>query len=137
MSSWSKFRQLTWDECFLLLDAFSSIAFASFVVHLLPYRFLRHAVESPGRGNAILTRRRSIQQIVYSVGAVSRFVPGSTCLVRAIAACKILHCEGYPAQIQFGVLNSGREFAAHAWVEVEGEIVFNRDEAYKPFRQCD
>ena len=45
----------------------------------------------------------SVEQVVWGVRAVSRYLPGATCLTQAIAAQSLLtHC-GFPSQVEIGV----------------------------------
>jgi hypothetical protein len=56
----------------------------------------------------------------------------SNCLVRAVAAKRLLSFYGYAAELRIGV--SKREagksaIEAHAWVEKDGKILIGEDEA--------
>ena len=57
----------------------------------------------------------------------SRYVPGSTCLVQALAGQWMLLREGYPAQLRIGV-SKAEGFEAHAWVELEGKVLIGGPE---------
>ena len=51
----------------------------------------------------------------------SRFVPGATCIHRAVAARRMLKRRGVDARVVIG-LRGGDELAGHAWVEIgEGD----------------
>lgn len=45
------------------------------------------------------------------------------CLPRSLALRAMLAARGTPARIAIGVRRSGERVEAHAWVEVEGELV--------------
>jgi len=67
-----------------------------------------------------------VRRIAAAVQSVSRRVPGSTCLVVALAACRLLHSNGYPARLCIGVRRgevNANLLKAHAWVEYDGAIV--------------
>ena len=73
------------------------------------------------------SRRRmnapDVRTLVWSVEAISRRLPGSTCLSRALAAQRLLARWGYASELCLGVARSDRELRAHAWLERQGEIV--------------
>jgi hypothetical protein len=122
MHSWRKFLDLTNAEHMLLFRAFRSMCWVS-----LRLRFhspdwlktrLREEVGVESRSHGF-----SPEQITMAVDRASRFVPGWTCLVSAIAAQQILLANGWPAVIRLGVLNAREPaFKAHAWVEINGHI---------------
>ena len=58
------------------------------------------------------------------------------CLSRSMALSWMLRRRGVPAELRIGASKEVREFEAHAWVEVEGEIINDADdvrERYVPF----
>ena len=64
------------------------------------------------------------------IDAASRYVPGATCLVRALAAETLLRKYGHDACLRIGVSkNSSQVLLAHAWVESEGQVVIGGEEA--------
>ena len=65
-----------------------------------------------------------VRKITRSVTRMSRYVPSATCLTQALAAQRLLHQAGQPADLRIGVArsNAGR-FEAHAWVEAGGRVV--------------
>jgi hypothetical protein len=72
----------------------------------------------------------SADRIVWAVRSAARFVPGSTCLVQALAAQSLLLRHGYSPLLTIGVAkNEGERFGAHAWVVCENEIFIGGREA--------
>jgi hypothetical protein len=72
-------------------------------------------------------------QIAWAVGAAARFVPRATCLVRAIAAQRLLARYGYDSQVHIGVTKASGDFQAHAWVERDGVVCVGASEVpYTP-----
>ena len=65
----------------------------------------------------------SVDQVRWAVLSSSRFVPASTCLVRALAARRLLAQAGLPAALHVGVGRRGEGIDAHAWVDSRGELV--------------
>jgi len=68
-------------------------------------------------------------EILWSVRAVSRRLPGTTCLLRAIAAKYLLELYGIESRLCIGVRKEdGTSLSAHAWITIESEIVLGRVE---------
>jgi hypothetical protein len=73
-------------------------------------------------------------RVGWAVRAVSRYVPGATCLTQALAARSLLAAEGRSSRLQLGMaLIDGRP-QAHAWLESEGAIVIG-GEGHTQFAQ--
>ena len=121
-----KFLSLSLREKFLLMKA-AILVFAIRVgLTLLPFSTLQKLLAKITKKNIDRDRqgRPSIDQLAWSVAAVSHFVPKATCLVQALAIQVLLLREGYPANLQIGVTKGDRgELQAHAWVENEGKVI--------------
>jgi Transglutaminase-like superfamily len=79
-------------------------------------------------------RRRSTVMsnatIVWAVEAASRFVPRANCLTQALAAQIMLQRHGHSATLCLGVQRTpARPFRAHAWLELNGEIILGGEES--------
>src|SRR5690606_21028653 len=61
--------------------------------------------------------------ICHAVRASGRRLWRSTCLVEALAAQMLLARHGVHSTLRIGVEMDGEEFGAHAWVEVNGQVV--------------
>jgi hypothetical protein len=58
---------------------------------------------------------------LVAVERACRYVPRSTCLVRAMTLEALLRSGGIAANLQIGVsLKAGAPFEAHAWVDLDG-----------------
>jgi hypothetical protein len=69
-------------------------------------------------------RRASVERIAWAVTVAGRYVPRSTCLVRALAAEAMLRACGHPACLHIGVARRpGGGLEAHAWVESDEQVV--------------
>lgn len=65
-----------------------------------------------------------LHDTVWAVERASRYLPGATCLVRALAARELLARSGLCAELRIGVAHDERgRFEAHAWLEYEGGVV--------------
>lgn len=70
--------------------------------------------------------------IARAVEAAPRAVPRATCLAQALATWAMLRRRGTHADLHLGVQPPGPEAAeaplsAHAWVEVDGDVVIGGD----------
>jgi hypothetical protein len=63
-------------------------------------------------------------------------MPNSTCLVKALAASKLLARHGYKSTLHIGVKRTDEVFEAHAWVEHDGRPIIGSGEAPYFTRLC-
>jgi len=71
----------------------------------------------------------SVEQMVWAVQVVSRYLPGANCLTQALAAQALLTASGFPAQVEIGVAKDDfRRLQAHAWVICHGQVVLGGQE---------
>jgi hypothetical protein len=82
-----------------------------------------------GRG-ADLARLPEARRLALAVVRASRFgVFRPQCLVRSLALSRLLDARGITGYVmRVGVRGSGRDFLAHAWVELAGETLGDADE---------
>ena len=90
---------------------------------LLPFRVVRRlalgAAAAAGKPAGLPPER-----IAWAVATAARFVPGATCLPRALVAESLLRRMGYAATLHIGVTRGDdRTLEAHAWVEHLGKVV--------------
>lgn len=69
-----------------------------------------------------------LPKITWAVQVMGRFVPRSTCLVRALSGQILLASYGYSSLVKIGVSKSKGEFEAHAWLEHGDEVVLGESE---------
>jgi hypothetical protein len=76
------------------------------------------------------------QRIAWAVRAVSRYVPGATCLTQALAARSLLAAEGKASRLQLGMARIDGRPQAHAWLESDGAIVIGGEghTRFAPFK---
>jgi hypothetical protein len=72
----------------------------------------------------------SVEQIAWAANAAANYVPGSTCLVRALVGSVLCRRYGLPAEVRIGVgLDAQKNFEAHAWMESDGQVVIGGEES--------
>lgn len=79
-------------------------------------------------------------EVLRALSVVNRRL-GGTCLMNALAAQALLTRYGYPVTLRIGASLKDGGFAAHAWVERNGEVLIGGPAAmvqeYTPFPQLD
>jgi transglutaminase-like putative cysteine protease len=75
--------------------------------------------------------RTVIGDVATAVDRAGRYVPGATCLPKALVLAWMLRRAGLDAAVRFGVKTDGG-FDAHAWVESNGVAVETVPAGYAP-----
>ena len=79
----------------------------------------------------------TVDDIIWSVRAVSQYVPKATCLTQAITAQILLSRHNLISKLKIGVMKK-EEFEAHAWLEINDQIVLGESEKkYKPILESE
>jgi hypothetical protein len=122
-----RFLRLSKREQLLLFQAAISIFLIRLSLALLSLRNVhRLAIKITWLSDEPL----SADRIVWAVRSAARFVPGSTCLVQALAAHSLLIRHGYNPLLTIGVAkNENNRLGAHAWVTCKDEVLIGGHEA--------
>jgi hypothetical protein len=80
-------------------------------------------------GPSEIASMRAIARDVKSVALYYR--PGARCLPQAVASARLLRCRDYPVTLVIAVRRF--PFAAHAWVEYDGEVLTDRQDIKREF----
>jgi hypothetical protein len=124
----SRLAKLDWPERRLVLRALLLVIAVRAGLCLLPFRMMRRLGARVNRASSSMPVGRHI----WAIRAVSRLVPGATCLTQALAAQVLLARSGHDSQIQIGVhTGEDRRFRAHAWLVCQNEIVLGAAEAQR------
>lgn len=124
MTAIHKFRNLSRPDRGLLCAAWVSLVRARIAVSVIPLPRLRRNPPPVARPGADPAR------IAWALRVASRFVPRPTCLVRALAAQRLLAKHGHASDLRIGVAKSGAAgFAAHAWVECGGAVLVGQTDS--------
>lgn len=108
---------------------FRAIALLTMVrcsMRVMPFRKLLSLVrERTGDGRRVSETAITPEVVGWAVDRAARVLPGlSTCLAKALTASILLAGSNSKANLQIGVAHEENgEFAAHAWVEVDGHVV--------------
>jgi Uncharacterised nucleotidyltransferase/Transglutaminase-like superfamily len=85
-----------------------------------------------GRKEGIVTSAFQIQRVIRGVHFVLNLLrvrPAANCLPRALAITASLRRMGLPAVFVSGVRRAGHRVLSHAWVELDGQPLFDATEA--------
>lgn len=82
-----------------------------------PWRSVYRSLERPIR---VVDAQPDVRRLAWAIRAASRWIPGATCLTRAVALHQLLSRFGYDAIVQIGIQHGTGTFTAHAWTEHEG-----------------
>ena len=132
ISRLKRYMGLSVAEKILLFRALFLVSAIRLGLCLLPFRVLQRFTQKENRSS---NAAYSVSQYVWAVRAVSRYVPGATCLTQALAAQALLTQSGRDSHIEFAVKkDERRRFLAHAWLVCGEHIVIGRAEAegYQP-----
>ena len=87
-------------------------------------RWRDHLLSPGGLGEQKTDNSGALQNTVWAITRAGRYLPGATCLVRALAARELLARSGLCAELRIGVAHDERgRFEAHAWLEYGGRVV--------------
>jgi len=115
-----RLTQLTLAERRVLIRVLLVVGMARAALWLLPVKAVRRVVTRAATGVA----GDSVEQLVWAVRVVSRYLPGATCLTQALAGQALLTQSGFPSQVEIGVAKDGlHHLHAHAWVVCQGQVV--------------
>ena len=103
-----------------LVKYFILNAFFRAYITLTPYAHYKKALTPVTGDNASIYLARWIG---HKTMATSRYVPGATCLSRAMTARWVLAQKGYSAIVHIGVAKDAAAIKAHAWVTSGEHIV--------------
>jgi hypothetical protein len=118
-----RFIELSGARRMLLLRALLVVVAVRAALWTCPTRVVRRiaAIAATGR------RRYTIEEFVWSISAVGRYLPRVTCLTQALALHALLARSGHKARVEIGVCKDSG-FEAHAWVQCEDRIIMGARE---------
>lgn len=59
-----------------------------------------------------------LRRVERALWRVSRWVPGASCIHRALAAQRMLRRRGFQSEVVIGLRRGDEEIEGHAWIEV-------------------
>ena len=135
--AWSEFCRLTWQERWLLLQAFVFLPLTAAALHLMNFQRVRlillrfTSVPVDVCGDAALQQARTTTRLVQA--AACRIPFKITCLVRSTTLWWFLRRQGIASEIRIGVNQHDKEFHAHAWVEINGIVINDKADIHQQY----
>lgn len=123
-----RFLALSGSRRRLLVEAVFTLLCVRLALHIVPMARLRAWAGRLGADT------QPLAPVVWAVRAAARRVPGSSCLVLALALQRLLSQRGHVTDLHVGVAKQGERFSAHAWLVAEGKILIGETdgETYAP-----
>ena len=129
-----RFLKLPARDRALLISAALLVSSIRAALWVFPYRMVRRRL---ARRQGVSGNACDCSRIAWAISAVSRYMPGGTCLTQALAGEAMLRSYGYEPSLHIGVARSNsRALEAHAWIEVQGKIILGDagTERFTPLR---
>lgn len=112
---------MSWSERLLVARASLLLPLVAASLRLSGFQKTYRRLEgSPGNRTAGDTQQTS-EFVAVAARNLPLFRP--TCLTRSLVLWHVLHRHGAPAELRIGVRRTGDHFAAHAWVEQDGQVI--------------
>jgi Transglutaminase-like superfamily len=130
-----RLRRLSAADWMMIPRAWAAVIAARAGLLMVPFARVRDWADAPGRETDCVRDQEALAaRVGRTVAAASACVPGGrNCLVRAIAAQRIMRVLGLPGELRIGASKGpAGELAAHAWVECAGRMVIGG--AFEPGR---
>ena len=139
--SWSKYCRLTWQERWLLFQAFAFLPLIAVGLHLMNFQrirsiLLRFSTEPVDVcGDDAMQQASTTARLVQATA--SRIPFKITCLTRSTTLWWLLRRQGIASEIRIGVNQHDGEFQAHAWIEFNGVVLNDRDDIHLQYAAFD
>lgn len=132
---------LPWDQQRAVMTMLWLVPVLHVAVRVFDYNRTRVFLDrrADARRARLTEPRAAVTPYQLATSRVTRYswLPGN-CLSRSLALVWLLRRNGHDADLRLGVSLHGGEFAAHAWVELEGLVLNDRQDVttrYAPFPQ--
>lgn len=135
-STLARFAALRTQEKWLFIRAVWTLPMMICAMRFVALRRVQRWIERPDQpfGNKKAALRMNPRIITRITFAASKYgLVRGNCLSRSLILCYLLRREGYDARLRLGGRQEGKSFEAHAWVELNGEPVDERDEIRSSF----
>ena len=139
MNKWQRFRKLPASERGILLRALILLPLTAAALRTIGFRrwklflakFTAHKNSSTPVTPESLQSARRIARLVAA--ASDEGIVHGKCLEQSIVLWWLLMRRGVPAELQIGGRRTSAGFEAHAWVEIAGTVVSDRDTVHQEF----
>ncbi|MCP4200742.1 MAG: lasso peptide biosynthesis B2 protein [bacterium] len=142
MSRWRKFRALNWSDRSFLLYAVVGLPVAGLILRLAGFErsiaWLRRSSPRAGKSASSKQLRDWAQRRAFLISAAARSGPyRATCLPRSFLLWWITRRRGLEPELKIGVRRDRGALLAHAWIELDGEVLNDRAEVVRSYSSFD
>lgn len=142
-SLWVRYRRLSKSERKDLVRGFVLIPWAAVYVRLFGVRKLERAAGENAEsnagagqtGNEQLAKARAAARMIEA--ASRNGIARGNCLSKSVALWWLLKRKGIRGVLRIGARKAGRELEAHAWVELDGQILNDADDVRDSYAAFD
>lgn len=129
MRKLNNFTRLSGLEKKLFFKSFFLMLFIRFSFYFFSFKSIYQFLKNRKlRNNKVQEKSGEYKIILESIQKAGRYIPGCTCLIKALAAQYLLREQGYDSQLQIGVLKDQQQsLKAHAWLEMDGKVVIGEN----------
>ena len=132
MNTFRRLARLTPADRARLAEAFVLIVCVRIGLRLLSFPELTRRLDR--RAQSSPNQRDVLSRITWAAAAVTRRLPGTTCLAEALTAHTMLRRHGYDATLRIGArCGASTALEAHAWVECRGDVVIGHVPALEDY----
>lgn len=142
ISRLQKFCQLEAPERRYLVQAWFTLHVVDLALRLLPFEtvlgWCQHG-RRQAQNDPSLFPPLPIARCVELAGLAGRYsLVDATCLKESLVLARLMGRQGVPATLRIGVARANGILTAHAWLEQDGRVIFNRAaaEPYTPLLPC-
>lgn len=129
-----KFHRLSGRERRVFLQAWLLLLLAGLALRLFPFstvlRYFNPACGAPAANLSL-----PVARVAWLVERAGGYCPlGTSCLKETLVLSRLLARRGIPALLRIGVRRQADVFAAHAWLELDGQVILGDKDvrAYTP-----
>jgi hypothetical protein len=138
MTRLARFRQTSWGNRALLLEAALLVSLAELAVHLLPFRYLMRLARLPQTQAALTSEPADpapVHRVRWAVYRATQHLPWRCrCLAQAVTAHVMLTRRGAATVLYIGVRLGGQgALSSHAWLRC-GSIYVTGAPVHEQFR---
>jgi hypothetical protein len=144
VEKWRRFRKRPREDCRLILRAAVILPLTEIGLRLFGFRRWKKLIEKfslPAHSTQSLpadARRETALRALRAVRSVELHGPTNpNCLERSMTLWWLLRRDGVDGELHIGARKDGGKFEAHAWVELDGQVLNDGVEVHEHYARFD
>ena len=144
MEKWRRFRKRPLEERALILRALVFLPITEIGLRVMGFQRCKEMIEKlrvrerPSRTLGSVSPGEMAWKITRAVRTVELHGPGApNCLERSMLLWWMLRRRGIEGELRIGARKNGSRLEAHAWVELEGEVLNDSPEVHRHYARFD